>query len=137
MYQGRYKSFPVQDLGHFLRVARYIERNARRANLVLHAEDWRWCSLWRRVCGGKWHKQMLSPWPVERPTDWVRRVNKPQTRKELEEIRECVRRGRPYGTEAWVSETASRLGLESTLKPLGGAKKAVPVTASGGGRGLR
>ena len=27
LYQGRFKSFPVQENGHFLTVARYIERN--------------------------------------------------------------------------------------------------------------
>ena len=28
LYQGRYKSFPVQKDGHFLQVARYVERNS-------------------------------------------------------------------------------------------------------------
>ena len=43
LYQGTYKSFPVQqDDHHFLAVARYVERNARRANLVRRAENWRW-----------------------------------------------------------------------------------------------
>ena len=34
VYQGRFKSFPVQDDEHFLTVCRYVERNALRANLV-------------------------------------------------------------------------------------------------------
>ena len=34
LYQGRFKSFPVQDDEHFLTVCRYVERNALRANLV-------------------------------------------------------------------------------------------------------
>ena len=41
VYQGTYKSFPVQRDKNFLKVARYVERNALRANLVEHAEDWR------------------------------------------------------------------------------------------------
>ena len=49
LYQGRYKSFPVQSDEHFLTVCRYVERNPRRANLVRKAENWRWSSLWRRV----------------------------------------------------------------------------------------
>src|SRR5688572_18565976 len=32
VYQGRFKSFPVQTDEHFLAVARYVERNALRAN---------------------------------------------------------------------------------------------------------
>jgi putative transposase len=47
VYQGRYKSFPVESDEHFWVVARYIERNALRASLVLRAEEWRWSSLWR------------------------------------------------------------------------------------------
>ena len=42
VYQGRYKSFPVEKDEHFLAVARYVERIALRANLVLRAEEWRW-----------------------------------------------------------------------------------------------
>ena len=37
-YQGRFKSFPVQDDEHFLVVCRYGERNALRAGLVDRAE---------------------------------------------------------------------------------------------------
>ena len=34
LYQGTYKSFPVQDDRHFLVMSRYVERNALRAALV-------------------------------------------------------------------------------------------------------
>ncbi len=49
LYQGLYKSFPIQQDEHFLTVCRYVERNALRANLVKRAEDWPWSSLavWR------------------------------------------------------------------------------------------
>jgi len=39
VYQGRFKSFPVQSDEHFLTVARYVERNPVRTNLVLRAEQ--------------------------------------------------------------------------------------------------
>ncbi|MDH4083079.1 MAG: hypothetical protein OEV99_01655 [Nitrospira sp.] len=48
VYQGRFKSIPVQTDEHLLTVARYVERNALRAKLVRRAEDWKWSSLWRR-----------------------------------------------------------------------------------------
>ena len=47
LYQGRFKSFPIQGDEHFLTVCRYVERNALRAELVSRAEQWRWGSLWR------------------------------------------------------------------------------------------
>ncbi len=49
VYQGRFKSFPVQDDDHFHVVCRYVERNALRAGLVKRAEQWRWGSLYRRI----------------------------------------------------------------------------------------
>jgi putative transposase len=49
LYQGRFKSFPVQSDEHFLTVCRYVERNPLRARLVRRAENWRWSSLWLRL----------------------------------------------------------------------------------------
>jgi putative transposase len=40
VYQGRFKSFPIQEDEHFYTVERYVERNAVRANLVRRAEQW-------------------------------------------------------------------------------------------------
>ena len=47
VYQGRFKSFPVQEDEHLDTVCRYVERNALRANLAPGAERWRWGSLHR------------------------------------------------------------------------------------------
>ena len=44
LYQGRFKSFPIQKDEHFLNVCRYVERNPVRANLVRVAQRWPWSS---------------------------------------------------------------------------------------------
>jgi putative transposase len=119
VYQGRFKSFPVQTDEHFLTVARYIERNPLRAALVNHAEDWQWSSLWRRMQDDSKLTAWLSQWPVVQPRNWVRRVNQPETEEELEMLRVSVNRGRPFGNEPWAVRTAKRCGLESTLRPPG------------------
>jgi len=123
VYQGRFKSFPVQNDGHFLAVARYAERNALRANLVERAEDWRWSSLWRRQNDPAWADRVLHRWPVTMPGDWVRRVNRPMRKAELEALRRCVQRGCPYGSERWTQSTVTRLRLESTQRPQGRPRK--------------
>jgi putative transposase len=117
LYQGRFKSFPVQDDDHLLTVWRYVERNARRANLVRRAEDWQWSSLWQRQQAND--PPWLSEGPVERPQDWLHYVNEPASAAELEALRRSLVRGAPYGGEAWQRRTAKRLGLESTLRPRG------------------
>jgi putative transposase len=38
-------------------------------------------------------------------------------------LRCCVNRGRPFGDPNWVTDTAKRLGLESTIRPRGRPKK--------------
>ena len=78
LYQGRYKSFPVESDDHFYQVVRYVERNALRANLVERAEEWRWCSLWRRVHGTAEDRRWLGPWPLPEPRGWPRLVNAPR-----------------------------------------------------------
>jgi putative transposase len=123
LYQGRYKSFPVESDEHFFQVVRYVERNALRAKLVDRAEDWRWGSFWRRIHGTTEQRHLLSDWPVPMPTGWARHVNQPQREAEVEALRRSVARGRPYGSAAWVRGTAKRLGLESTLRARGRPKK--------------
>jgi putative transposase len=119
VYQGRFKSFPVETDAYFYQVMRYVERNALRANLVKHAEDWQWCSLWRRQSGNVDLRRWLAKWPLPQPRDWVRRVNAPQTEAELAALRRSVSRGQPYGSACWTQAIAQQLGLESTLRPRG------------------
>src|SRR5438552_14055968 len=97
LYQGRFKSFPVQADEHFLALCRYVERNPLRANLVRRAESWRWCSLWRRLRAVEEDRRLLSVWPVACPTGWLEEVNAVQTEAQLEALRRCVRRGQPFG----------------------------------------
>jgi putative transposase len=123
VYQGRYKSFPVESDEHFWVVARYVERNALRANLVLRAEEWRWSSLWRRCQGTQEERSLLARWPVEVPPNWIERVNRADDGRELEALRRCVQRGRPYGQPEWQKEIAKRLGLESAYRPAGRPRK--------------
>jgi putative transposase len=127
LYQGVCKSFPVQDDRHFLTVARYIERNPLRAKMVRRCEDWRWCSFWQREHGSPHQRGMLAEWPVARPEDWRIMVNRPQTDKEEAELAECIRRGRPFGEDAWRIAAARRMNLEATFRPRGRPKKNSPT----------
>ena len=130
LYQGRFKSLPVQEDEHFFTVCRYVERNALKANVVERAEAWRWGSLWARRQGSEELRAMLSVWPLERPRDWVALVNKPMTEKEAEAVRICLARSRPFGDERWQEVQAKRLGLPHTLRSEG-RPKALPNASDG------
>jgi putative transposase len=124
LYQGTYKSFPIESDDHLLTVLRYVERNPVRPTLVARAEHWRWSSMWRWLYpDDNPNGPDLCPWPIPRPRDWKARVNRALTKKELEALRTSVVRGRPFGDDAWQKRTAKRLGLESTFRSRGRPRK--------------
>ncbi len=123
VYQGRFKSFPIQQDDHFYTVARYVERNAQRAKLVRRAEQWRWSSLHRWLRGNAADQTLLAPWPLSRKASWVEHVNEPLTEGELAAVRQSVDRGRPFGESTWRDRAVRRLSLESTLRPRGRPRK--------------
>lgn len=125
LYQGRFKSFPVQEDAHFLTLCRYVEANALRAGLVKRAEEWRWCSLWSRRNGDGAAKRWLRSWPVEPPRDWVACVNRPIGAEQTKAVRQSVVRSTPLGSDRWKTRIATRLGLDLTLRPRGRPPKKV------------
>ena len=121
LYQGRYKSFPIQTDAYFQTVIRYVERNPLRANLVTRAEEWPWSSLGQASSSAP---IPLAGWPVPQPAQrhgeqWIEWVNGPQTEGELQSLRTCATRGRPFGDDAWVQQIAANLDLGATLRRRG------------------
>lgn len=123
LYQGRFKAFAVQQDRHFLNVCRYVERNALTAGLVGRAEHWRWCSLRQSASPPDPAHPELAEWPVPRPSNWIEEVNQALTPKELETLRTCARRGRPYGAPDWTHTIAQRLGVLCAVRERGRPKK--------------
>jgi putative transposase len=122
LYQGAYKSFPIQRDSHLLKVVRYIQRNPLRANLVTRAEDWRYSSLWIEHNGDPDQQKMLTPLPVDLPADWLRIVNRPQNPAEEQALRTSIIRGRPFGATDWAAKTARKLNLTHTFRDRGRPK---------------
>jgi putative transposase len=116
VWQGRYKAFPIEQGDHLVTVLRYVERNAVRANLVAHACDWKWGSAsWRR--GPKSRAALLAEPPVALPASWDDYVDAPQTPAEVEELRACVKRQQPYGTDSWMSAASECRGFRRPRPP--------------------
>lgn len=140
IYQGRFKSFPIQAEDHFLTVCRYVERNASRAGLPTPgslAQEWRWGSLGLRQAkvskldeveaGLRASLVRPSDWsvaPGRGSGGWRAKVNRPLGEEELDAVRLSVQRGRPLGSMRWVQATAARLGLEATLRDRGRPRRA-------------
>jgi putative transposase len=128
LYQGRFKSFPIQDDRHFLTVCRYVEANPLRAGMVDRAEAWAFSSLRRRTLPAQAlaaeASLVLADWPVDRPRYWLAKVNEKLSDRKLDQLRLSVNRGRPFGEEEWVAKTASTLHLKNTLRSAGRPRKA-------------
>jgi putative transposase len=119
VWQGRFRSFPIEEDDHLLTVDRYVERNPLRAGLVKRAQDWPWSS----AALVRENHPALDPGPVARPAEWLTYVNQPQSEEEVARLRDCVRRRRPYGIAAWTVKTARRMDLQASLRPLGRPRK--------------
>ncbi len=78
VWQGRFKTFPVQEDEPLLAVVHHVEQNPLRAGLVARAEDWRWSSLRPDAEG-----LALDPGPVPRGAHWMEFVNAPLTKAEV------------------------------------------------------
>jgi len=123
LYQGRYKSFLVQDDSYLLTVLKYIERNPVRAKLFASAESWRWGSAHRRLKGTAKEKQILAESPTPLPRNYQRWINEPESAEELAALRASVNKGVPYGGDSWRERMIKRYALEQTLRNPGRPKQ--------------
>ena len=127
IHQGRFKSFPIQDIAHLWTVLRYVEANPLRAKLVRRAEEWPWSSLSVDPLHAgliELARPKLTAWP--RDASWLEAVNTPLPEARLDLLRRSVVRGTPFGLPEWVGQLVVQAGMESTLRPRGRPRKLVP-----------
>jgi len=121
VWQGRFKSFPIQDDEHLLAVVRYVEMNPLRAKRlpVTRVDQWPWSS------SGTPPRDVAKPSLALNALFPEARKHLPRTLsvKQVESIRKSIDRGSPLGDLDWQTAIAKTLGLESTLRPKGRPKK--------------
>ena len=111
IWQRRFKSFPVQRNEHLITVIRYVLQNPVRASLCASAKEWNWSSL-RRT-------ELVDAWLVKDQDGWLNELEQPLPARQLDSVRECVNRQRPFGKTDWQREIARVFGLKSTLRARG------------------
>ncbi len=121
VYQGRFKSFPVQSNEHYLTVVRYIESNPLRAKIVKNSRDWEYSTLAIRNGADK-EGLKIAPGPVKLPERWTRLVNALPGETIDAAIANCIKRGCPYGNDKWTQTVTQKLGLQMTMRPRGRPK---------------
>ena len=114
IWQGRYKSFLIQNDDHLVTVMRYVEGNPIRANLVKSSIEWKWSSIQDRL---NRYNVLLSDMEIVEPIEeWVNYVDTPLTATELEKTRNSVNRQTPFGDEDWMSRICQDFGLGHTIR---------------------
>lgn len=94
VFQRRFWAAPVGDDVGFFRLVRYVEGNARRAQLVPRAEDWRWTSLVDRLQDSP---KIIDPCPLQLPAPWCDWVNLGLHDAALDEIRRALKKVKTTG----------------------------------------
>ncbi len=121
IWQGRYKSFPIQNEQYLLNALRYVEGNPVRACIVKSALHWRWSSHKdRKSLSAIFNSKEL---PLELPDDWTELVNTPITAKEQDKLLKSIERQAPYGEKEWQKQICKKLRLEHTINPIGRPRK--------------
>ena len=129
VWQGRFKSPPVQDDGHLWTVLRYIEANPLRAAMVADPADYPWSSypshalrrpdpLLSELPG--WSD--LGDTPEARSRVWQEKVRAALPEADLAPIRSSLVGNRPLGDPSWSERQAVALGL-SMKRPRGRPRK--------------
>ena len=126
VWQGRFKSFPVQEDNHLLTVLRYVLLNPVRPGLARTPREWPWSSL---VFPG-----LTDPWPVSAPTDWGSWLGDYPSDTEFKELRKSLVRRAPYGDPSWQQTVAKQAGLEATLRPIGRPHNEIAISMPAAGK---
>lgn len=124
LWEGRYKSCPVDDGDYLLHCHRYIELNPLRAAMVADPGDYRWSSYRHNAQGVT--DPLLTPHPAylglactreERLRAYRQMVMDTVDAEQMESIRRHVQRQHAYGTDRF------RLAIEAMLGRTAGPQK--------------
>ena len=121
IWQGRYKSFIIQEDEHLITILRYVESNPVRAGLVSTAKDWKWSNHRERLSINA--VKIIDNPPLELPRDWAKFVDGPITVQELKKIHRSLNRQSPFGDDEWQIKISRALGLQHTINPRGRPRK--------------
>ena len=121
LWQGRFRSCPVQENTNLHTVMHFIESHPLRAGLADQAMDYVWSSHRENYFGNV--RQKLDEPPVPLENDWTNRVNRSLHDQVLQQLALCTRRQLPYGSADWQQKMCDALGIKASFRPRGRPRK--------------
>jgi putative transposase len=96
VWQGRFKSFPIESEEYMITALRYIEGNPLRAGLVDSNRNWEWSSLKDHCL--KDYGRLVDPPPFHLANGWQELVDMPLSAKDYEALKKNKRDSPTSGT---------------------------------------
>ena len=125
LFQGRFFS-SVMDESYLLAGVRYIERNPVRAKIARKPTEFKWSSARIHASidsNDNLNVMNLFKYITQTPKAWKEYIEEPDNHKELKDIREGTRRGRPIGDSGFVEKLEKKINRFLKLKPKGRPRK--------------
>jgi len=123
LYQGRYKSFLVEEDSYLWTLLAYVECNAIRAKLVKSVKGWKWSSYYKRLHGTALQKKLLATESIAWPDNYEKLLSQSEEQENLKTIRNSVNRGKPFGSDVWTDRILKKFNLEITERKRGRPRK--------------
>lgn len=116
-WQNRFYSCALDDV-HLWNALRYVERNSVRARVVRTAWNYAWSSAAAHTDGSKPHEVLyLTEWGrMWTPAKWRAELVRVEDAELLAQLRRSTHRGRPLGSDSFLSKLEHRLGRR--IRPL-------------------
>ena len=126
LWEGRYKSHPIENNEYLMRCCRYVELNPIRARMVDMPDKYRWSSYQNKI--GKtalecldfdFNYVALGSDDISRQKHYQALVEEGINKEEVKAIREALQYGRPYGSSGFEEEIENKLGIRLTANKRG------------------
>jgi putative transposase len=133
LWQNRFFSCALDDV-HLWRALSYVERNPVRARLTRSAWTYPWSSAAAHVGRDKPVGLLeMSPWrAVWTPAKWRAEIAEPEAADWLTQFRLNTHRGRPLGSDSFVSKLEHLLNRRLRPLPIGRPRKKAKVKPAAG-----
>jgi len=132
LWEGRYKSSPIETDAYLLACCRYVELNPVRAKMVEKPEEYRWSSYQEKI-GLKEQDKMdadacylsLGETQEQRMARYKQWVESEVSEQEIKSIREAMQRGHPTGSPLFTEVIEKKLDIRLSLNKPGRPRKQI------------
>lgn len=138
LWEGRYKSSPIQADEYLLACCRYIELNPVRAGLVDLPAQYRWSSFSPRINGVKQSLLDFDPFYLGLGSTlrkcarrYEQLLDKAIPEQELKQMREAVQRGQLTANRHFAGQVSEKYGRRVECRGPGRPRKLQPEAADG------